>query len=209
MAVTPKKGDIYLPKNFRSIMVGDFDGKLYQIILNNRLKVLYENIAPEHSNGFRPGRGTPDSLFIFLQTLRKRKEHEKDSWVLLLDVIKAFDRVPRAYLWKTMKKMGVDSHLIECLMNLYENTTAMMMVDGVSKPMEIKEGTGQGSGLGPQLFSFFMLGVLKVVEKETMHLKSGLQYNIDTTISGRRHTEEGEYTDSYLFGFADDTALII
>ena len=45
MAVIPKKGDISLPKNFRSIMVGDFDGKLYQIILNNRLKVLYENIA--------------------------------------------------------------------------------------------------------------------------------------------------------------------
>jgi hypothetical protein len=47
-------------------MVGDFDGKIYQIILNNRLKTLYENIAPEHPNGFRPGRGTTDSLFIFL-----------------------------------------------------------------------------------------------------------------------------------------------
>jgi hypothetical protein len=66
VAVMPKKGDISPPKNFRSMMVGDFDGKLHQIILNNRLKVLHENIAPEHSNGFRPGRGTADSLFIFL-----------------------------------------------------------------------------------------------------------------------------------------------
>ena len=189
-------------------MVGDFDGKIYQIILNNRLKILHENIAPEHSNGFRPGRGTTDSLFIFLQTLRKRKEHNKESWVLLLDVIKAFDRVPRTYLWKTMKKMGVDPHLIACLMNLYENTTATMMVDGVSKPIVITEGTGQGSVLGPQLFAFFMLGVLKVVEQQTQHLKSGLQYKMDDKISGRNYTTEGEYTDSYLFGFADDTALI-
>jgi hypothetical protein len=44
-------------------------------------------MAPEHSNGFRPGRGTTDSLFIFLQTLRKRKEHQQDSWVLMLDAI--------------------------------------------------------------------------------------------------------------------------
>ena len=31
---------------------------------------------------------------------------------------------------------------------------------------------------------------------------------MDDKISGRNYTTEGEYTDSYLFGFADDTALI-
>jgi hypothetical protein len=129
MAVLPKKGDLTLCKNYRAIMVGDLEGKLFQIILNNRLQLTYEDIAPEHSNGFRPGRGTSDSLFIFLQTLRKRKEHQRDSWVLLLDAVKAFDRVPRQYLWAVMLKMGVDQHTIEVLQNLYEGTTATMLVE--------------------------------------------------------------------------------
>jgi hypothetical protein len=115
MAVLPKKGDLSLCKNYRAIMVGDLEGKLFQILLNNRLQLTYEDLAPEHSNGFRPGRGTTDSLFILLQTLRKRKEHQQDSWVLLLDVIKAFDRVPREYLWKVVLRMGVDQHTVECL----------------------------------------------------------------------------------------------
>jgi hypothetical protein len=110
-----------------------------------------ENIAPEHPNGFRPGRGTPDSLFIFLKTLRERKEHNEESWTLLLGVIRAFDGAPKTYLWLTTKKTGVDSdsHLAAGLMDLHEKTTATMMVGGVSKPMEIKEGPGQGSVLGP------------------------------------------------------------
>ena len=66
MAVLPKKGDTSYPKNYRAIMVGDLEGKLYQLILNHRLSALYETLAPEHSNGFRPGRGTIDSLFILL-----------------------------------------------------------------------------------------------------------------------------------------------
>ena len=45
MAVLPKKGDTSYPKNFRAIMVGDFDGKISQLILNNRLQILYEQIA--------------------------------------------------------------------------------------------------------------------------------------------------------------------
>jgi len=175
MAVLPKQGDTTLPKNFRAIMVGEMDGKLYQIILNNRLTTLYEQIAPEHSNGFRPGRGTTDSLFILLQTLRKRKEHGQDSWVLLLDVIKAFDAVPRAYLWSVMLKMGVDTHMVDCLKEMYTNTTAVMQVDGVTKSIDISEGTGQGSVLGPKLFAIFMLGVLEEVEKATQHMESGLK----------------------------------
>jgi hypothetical protein len=208
MAVLPKKGYTSYPKNYRAIMVGDLEGKLYQLILNHRLSTLYETLAPEHSNGFRPGRGTIDSLFILLQTLRKRKEHQQDSYVLLLDVYKAFDGVPRAYLWTTMAKMGVDPNMIACLQNLYTNTTAVMMVDGVAKDINIKQGTGQGSVLGPKLFAFFMLGVLEVVEQETRKMATGLKFRLDDATTGRKHTDEGRDAESYLFGFADDTAII-
>jgi hypothetical protein len=39
--------------------------------------------------------------------LRKPKEHGQSYWLLLLDFIKAFDRVPRELLWPLMEKLGV------------------------------------------------------------------------------------------------------
>ena len=69
MAVLPKTGDTSCAKNYylyRAIMMAELDCKIYQKILNSRLATLHELIAPKHSNGFRPGRGTADSLFKFL-----------------------------------------------------------------------------------------------------------------------------------------------
>jgi hypothetical protein len=44
--------------------------------------------------------------------LRKLKEHGQSCWLLLLDFIKAFDRVPRELLWPLMTKLGVPPTLI-------------------------------------------------------------------------------------------------
>ena len=82
---------------------------------------------------------------------------------------------------------------IEVLQNLYEGTSATVLVDGVIRNVDIKQGTGQGSVLGPKLFAFFMLGVLEVVEDETRELKSGLKYKLDDVMTGRKHTEAGAY----------------
>jgi len=38
--------------------------------------------------------------------LRKRQEHNMETWVFFLDFVKAFDRVPREMLWKVLLKLG-------------------------------------------------------------------------------------------------------
>ena len=208
VAVLPKPGDTSHAKNYRAIMMAELDCKIYQNILNSRLAMLCELIAPEHSNGFRPGRGTADSLFIFLQTLRKRKEHGKDSWVSLLDVVKAFDRVPRECLWATMRKCGVPDKMVAALRGLYKNMTAEMIVDGVVKGIATPQGTGQGSILGPRLFAFFMLAILDLAHARFTNndATTGMSYKHDDKMTGRDHRTEGARTDSCMFGFADDTA---
>ena len=56
--------------------------------------------------------------------------------------------------------------------------TAVMQVDGIEKALDIPQGTGQGSILGPRLFAFFMFAVLKLLENDMEKNKatSGLRY---------------------------------
>jgi hypothetical protein len=44
--------------------------------------------------------------------VRKLKEHGQSCWLLLLDFIKAFNRIPRELLWPLMAKLGVPPTLV-------------------------------------------------------------------------------------------------
>ena len=65
-----------------------------------RLAPLVEELDHESQCGFRPKLGTGDAIFTLKIALKKRKEHNLESWVLFIDFVKAFDRFPRETLWK-------------------------------------------------------------------------------------------------------------
>ena len=48
-------------------------------------------------NNFRPWRGICiDSIFTVVKhVIKKRREHSHETWLLVIDLVKAFDREPR------------------------------------------------------------------------------------------------------------------
>ncbi len=48
----------------------------------------------ELQSGFTPDRGSIDGLFSVFVALQKRKENDLDSWILFVDLVKAFGSVP-------------------------------------------------------------------------------------------------------------------
>jgi hypothetical protein len=86
MTILEKKGDLTLPDNYRGISIADSFSKVYTTILKHRLQDLYEILAPEHSNGFRKGRGRTDAIYSLLEVLRRRKQWGLNSWVVLFDL---------------------------------------------------------------------------------------------------------------------------
>ena len=155
-----KKGPPILPANWRPIMVEKPIAKVWQGLLAGRLDMVYEAVAPENANGFRRGRGTPDTLFTHKTFLRKRKEHGLDTWVLYLDVVKAFDRVVQEYLWQTLLRSGVPEKLVLILEKMYARRSIELTWEGASQRIDVTQGAGQGSRLGPKLFAFYMYKVL-------------------------------------------------
>ena len=94
LTILPKKGDLSLPGNYRGIMLLETAYKIVAIIINNRLQLIVEGLAVEHESqcGFRPGRGCTDAVFTVKMAMKKRREHGLESWILFLDLVKAFDR---------------------------------------------------------------------------------------------------------------------
>ena len=74
-------------------------------ILKSRLLPIQESMEHEAQCGFRSGRGCADAVFTVKTALRKRREHHGlETWIMFLDLVKAFDRVPRELLWKIIEK---------------------------------------------------------------------------------------------------------
>jgi hypothetical protein len=67
-----------------------------------------------------------------------------------VDLEKAFDRVPRAVVWRALKNLGVDDGLISVIKSFYEDVkTSVKINDGESEAFEVRVGVHLGSVLSP------------------------------------------------------------
>lgn len=133
LIVLPKKGDLSMPKKYRGIMLLEIAYKVVAIIIQTRLSPIVEKLDHEQQCGFRPNRGCVDAVFTIKSALRKRREHGLESWVLFLDLVKAFYRVLRKLLWETLEKFGVPTKLVSLLKALHKDFTVKISIDKIDK----------------------------------------------------------------------------
>ena len=195
MTVLPKKGDLSMPDNWRGISIRETFAKVYTIVLKHRLSALYETIVPEYSNGFRKGRGRSDCIFALLETIRRRKQWGLESWVLLFDCVKMFDKIPRSHAWTSMRVLGVNEKMMRVIQSTLAGSTGKLHVDAQVRSVSMPNGTGIGTVLGPVLCNLFLLPVLSMWINKWRHHGTTL-YTHDTLVQSFTHV------------FADDTAII-
>ena len=172
MTALEKKGDLALPDNYRGISIAGSFSEVYTTILKHRLQDLCESLAPQHSNGFRKGRGRTDSIYSLMEVLRRRKQWGLNSWVILFDLCKAFDVIPRAHTWKSMEKMGVAFKMIQVVKSTLEDATCFLHVEQEVREVKMKNGSGQGTSLGPVLFQLLFLPLVNYWVSKWGHLST-------------------------------------
>ena len=74
-----------------------------------------KEIGADEQIAFYGGRGCMDGSFFIPRALKKRQWHGLESGVLFVNLVKAFDSVPRDVLFVVLAKFGVPPHLVRVI----------------------------------------------------------------------------------------------
>ena len=153
----PKKGDLKLCNNYRTLSLISHPRKILLRVILNRLKHQANEIISEEQAGFMSGRSTAEQIFNLRSIIEKYHEHQQELYHVFIDFKKAFDRVWHQALWATMHKYNIDQNLIALIQELYSQATSSVYLDGdIGEWFRTTVGVRQGCLLLPTLFNIFL-----------------------------------------------------
>ena len=100
------KGDPMECGPYRAIKLLELGMKVLERVLERRLRMKVN--IDDMQFRFMSGKGTVDAIFIVRQLQEKFMEKRKDLFYALVDLEKAFDRVPRDVVRWALRQLGVD-----------------------------------------------------------------------------------------------------
>lgn len=128
--------------------------KLWERVIESKLRK--EISISENHLDFMPGISTAQAIHLLRRLKELHRNRKKDLHTIIVDLKKAYDRVPRKVLWKCLDKKGVSLHISMLL-----KICTMWLWRGLGP----SEGThdflvdislNQGSALSPFLFAWVM-----------------------------------------------------
>ena len=207
LVLLPKKGDLSLAKNWRGICLLDVASKIFSSMMVRRMQIVMEEEGMDEQAGFRQFRGTIDGLFAASIGLQKRKEHNLETWALFVDLVKAFDTVPRDALFEILRRFGLPDHFVNVVIRLHANAIIKVKVGEVESELESSIGVRQGSCEGPVLFLFIMQAAMETMNWPVS--KPEFRTRADGVTMGERSYRKRGVSTFELWAslFADDCAL--
>ena len=212
-------------KNYRPIALMDTVGKIFCMLVNERLKGCFESkaVLSEEQNGFRMGRRGEDNLFIVRELMDECMREKKSGYFAFLDIEKAYDRVNRRILCKVLEKCGVSDKLIKIISSMYVDTKARYVLGEIETEwVHSRRGVRQGCILSPLLFSVYTEELILRVKQTGVGMKVGnerlgiLLYADDVIImsEGARDLqcmldEAYAYSQDFCVKFSEDKSKVI
>src|SRR5699024_4747353 len=107
-----KSGDRYNCNNYRGITLLSTAMKIYEKVIDKKMRPIIENTLEESQSGFRKGRTIQDHIFTVEQVVEKVVTQGRDIYLGFIDMEKAFDNVPRNKLWEILDRRGINQKII-------------------------------------------------------------------------------------------------
>lgn len=97
---------------------------LAQVILNGLNTYLVKTIFPKSQYGFQSGQGTIDMIFTARQLQKKFWEQNCGHYMVLVDLIKAFDTINHERLWKPLFIFGQAAKFISVIRSFHDGDSS-------------------------------------------------------------------------------------
>jgi len=162
--------------SYRGITLLSCLGKLFTLILNERLKKFTSALITEEQAGFRDGYSTVDHVFTLDFITRYYIDKGKRLYVAFVDYRKAFDSIDRSRLWKKLIEAGITGPVLNVILKLYENAKSYVKYNNtVSEFFSSTTGVRQGENLSPLLFAIFLNDLISVLYEHSYGLSTLLE----------------------------------
>ena len=215
LSIIPKGGDLTDRNKWRGITLLDVASKIVSKIVADRLARLLAKVGIEEQVGFQQDRGSQDGNFVIRQALKIRRESGLDSFALFVDLVKAFDSVPRDGLFAVLRKFGVPEDLMTVIQNLHKNCSVLFSIGKEIREIPSTTGVKQGDVLAPILFLFFIQAAVTTMTNAPEWTFERCRFNCShrdqppDLNNGRRTVKEGDETFEMIMSlYADDAAFI-
>lgn len=120
------------------------DANIQAKVLANRLQRVAGGLISKDQTAFISTKTMSDNIWHLFRNIPTPIEENKSEAILILDAMKAFDRVEWSYLWQVMRKMGFGPSFLGWVKLMYANTTARIRLNNTSQAISIQKGNETG-----------------------------------------------------------------
>ncbi len=163
-----KTGTTTDPNNYRAITICNSLGKLFSIILNNRLNAYIgkHHIMCDNQIGFQKNSRTADHIFVLKTAIDKYLKLNKRLFLCFVDFHKAFDSVWREGLWYKVLRYGIRGNLYRVIKNMYKESACQVKSgNALTSTFQTSLGVMQGEVLSPTLFNLYVNDIPQALEQ--------------------------------------------
>jgi len=159
--------------NYRGISLLDVAGKILAGVVNQRIQRLVEHVMPDYQMGFRSDRSTQRAIFALRQLAEKCRIAERPLFAVYVDLVKAFDSVPRPLLWDALTRRGCPPKLLTVIRKFHDGGKAFLREsDQLHGPISVLSGVRQGCRMAPGLFNIFFDCVIEISKLKPLDVGS-------------------------------------
>ena len=153
------KGSKASASSYRPVSLSDIAYKVLERVIVNQIRNFWlaNNMLCREQHAFLPRRSTVSNLIMCDSLISNLLNEGNVCDVILLDFVRAFDKVPHNIVLQKLTRLGIAEQPLEWISNFLSARSQVVSYNGaLSEATPVSSGVIQGPAIGPLLFVAFI-----------------------------------------------------